>query len=260
MTSDEDSAKLHTEEDLEKCALAYYKVDKAEAEELLSFETWHSFRVAYDDTTQTGFVFWDGELMTAAFAPVRKFVRGDSTDMLDGTYTDQNGVVIMRTFDLQMYVKNVVVERMVPGEEIPDREHRPGSGETYIATINGVEQEYAAGDEVTLTAEAFYLDGEWGYRFAAWTGDVDAVADVSASQTTFIMPEEDVTIDAEYSLIGDANQSGSFTLEDALYIAQMAVSSRPNIPEGDMDGDGIINTVDVNYINWYLIGKWMPSK
>lgn len=260
LTSDKDAAKLHTEEDLEKCALVYNKVDKAEAEELLSFETWHNLKVAYDDTTQTGFVFWDGELMAAGFAPVRKFVRGSEADMLDDTYPDQDGVAIMRTFDLQMYVKNVKVERMVPGQEIPDIEHRPGSGDTYTATINGVAQEYAAGEEVTLNAEAFYVDGDWGYRFAAWTGDVDTVADVSASQTTFIMPEGDVTIDAEYSLIGDANQDKKFTLEDALYIAQMAVDSRPNISEGDMDGDGIIGTLDVNYINWYLVGSWMPSK
>ena len=225
-----------------------------------SFETWHSFRVAYDDTTQTGFVFWDGELMTAAFAPVRKFVRGDSTDMLDGTYTEQNGVAIMRTFDLQMYVKNVIIEQMIPGEEIPDREHRPGSGETYIATINGVAQEYAAGDEVTLTAEAFYENSGWGYRFAAWTGDVDTVADVSASQTTFTMPESDVTIDADYLLIGDATQDGLLNMEDALYIRQMIAGLRTGVSEADVDGDGLTNVSDMTYMRWYLANTWMPSK
>ena len=260
LTSNEDAATIHTEEDLENCALSYYKVDEAEAEELLSFETWHSFRVAYDDTTQTGFVFWDGELMTAAFAPVRKFVRGDSTDMLDGTYTEQNGVAIMRTFDLQMYVKNVIIEQMIPGEEIPDREHRPGSGETYIATINGVAQEYAAGDEVTLTAEAFYENSGWGYRFAAWTGDVDTVADVSASQTTFTMPESDVTIDADYLLIGDATQDGLLNMEDALYIRQMIAGLRTGVSEADVDGDGLTNVSDMTYMRWYLANTWMPSK
>ena len=254
------AAKLHTEEDLETYALAYNKVDKAEAEELLSFNTWHNLKIAYDDTTQTAFVFWDGELMTAAFASVHKFVRGNQADMADGTYPDQNAVAIMRTFDLQMYAKNVVVERMVPGEAIEDIWHRPSSGDTYTATINGVAQEYAAGDTVTLTAEAFYMEGDYGYRFATWTGDVDAVADVSASQTTFTMPEGDVTIDAEYLLIGDANLDGNLTLEDSLYIAQMAVDSRTSVPGGDMDNDGVIGTQDVIYIDWYLVGTWKPTK
>ena len=260
LTAPGDPGKLHTEEDLENAALAYNKVDKELATEILSFETWHNLKIAYDDTTQTAFVYWDDELMIAAFAPVKKFVRGSESDMRDGTYPDQYGVAIMRTFDLQMYVKNVIVERLDPGEEIPDREHRPGTGDTYTATINGVAQEYAAGEEVTLTAEAFYEENSYAYRFAAWTGDVDTVVDVSANQTTFTMPERDVTIDAEYLLIGDAKVDGRLDMEDVLYIAQIAAGNRSEIPEGDVDGDGIIGPSDMTYINWYLAGNWIPSK
>ena len=104
------------------------------------------------------------------------------------------------------------------------------------------------------------MEGDYGYRFAAWTGDVDTVADVSASQTTFTMPEGNVTIDAEYLLIGDANLDGNLTLEDSLYIAQMAVDSRTSVPGGDMDNDGVIGTQDVIYIDWYLVGTWKPTK
>lgn len=260
LAADSKAAEIHTEAILEKCALAYNKIDKELAKDILSFEAWHNFKIAYDDVTQTVFVFWDGELMTAAFIPLRKFVRGNEWNMQDGTYTEEKGTTILRTFDLQMYAKNVVVERMNVGEEIADKWHRPSSGDTYTATINGVAQEYAAGEQVELSARAFYVEQNYGYRFDTWTGDVATVAEVSASTTTFIMPENDVTIDAKYMLVGDANQDGKLDLIDSMYITDMAASNRPENSEADLDGNGIVNMLDVTNMKWYLAGDWVPTK
>ena len=132
--------------------------------------------------------------------------------------------------------------------------------QTCLATINGAVCTYAPGQEVTLDAAPAYTEGDWGYRFAGWSGDVDVVADAGSSTTTFTMPARDIVLEAEYLLIGDANQDGALTLEDSLYVAQMAVENRPVLPEGDIDGDGWITTMDVTYIDWYLAGSYLPVK
>ena len=132
--------------------------------------------------------------------------------------------------------------------------------DAVLATINGAVCTYAPGQEVTLDAAPAYTEGDWGYRFAGWSGDVDVVADAGSSTTTFTMPARDIVLEAEYLLIGDANQDGALTLEDSLYVAQMAVESRPVLPEGDIDGDGWITTMDVTYIDWYLAGSYLPMK
>ena len=128
------------------------------------------------------------------------------------------------------------------------------------ATINGESFAYTPGQEIPLTTAPAYTEGDWGYRFAGWSGDVDVVADTGSSTTTFTMPARDIVLEAEYLLIGDANQDGALTLEDSLYVAQMAVENRPVLPEGDIDGDGWITTMDVTYIDWYLAGSYLPMK
>ena len=132
--------------------------------------------------------------------------------------------------------------------------------DAVLATINGAVCTYAPGQEVTLDAAPAYTEGDWGYRFAGWSGDVDVVADAGSSTTAFTMPARDIVLEAEYLLIGDANQDGALTLEDSLYVAQMAVENRPVLPEGDIDGDGWITTMDVTYIDWYLAGSYLPMK
>ena len=74
------------------------------------------------------------------------------------------------------------------------------------------------------------------------------------------MPERNIVIDAEYLLIGDANQDGQLTLEDALYVSQMAVGNREELSEGDIDNDGLISVLDITYMRWYLVGNYIPTK
>jgi ribosomal protein S11 len=63
-----------------------------------------------------------------------------------------------------------------------------------------------AGDLITLTA----TPASSSYRFTGWSvndGDV-IVSDESASTTTFVMPESDVTVEAEFTFSGGGGDSG----------------------------------------------------
>ena len=135
-----------------------------------------------------------------------------------------------------------------------------GMDTASTATINGETFKYIPGQEISLTTAPAYTERGWGYRFAGWTGDTDVIADAGSSTTTITMPERDIVIDAEYLLIGDANQDGQLTLEDALYISQMAVGTRTEISEGDIDDDGLISVLDITYMRWYLVGNYIPTK
>ncbi len=247
-----ESQKIHSIEEMEKWAIAYNKVDKATAQELISFNEWHNLKVVYDDITQTSFVFWDDELMVAAFTDLRKHSRGENT-----------GSAVMRTFDVQFYAKNIVVERLKSGDPIPDEDNKPdepGPGGKYTATINGEATEYAAGDQVTLKAEGFYVENKLGYRFANWSGDVDAIADTTKNETTFTMPAKNVTITSVYTLIGDTDGNGEVTPADSVLVIRMAGGNRPIASAGDINGDGDVTSADTVLMKRYLVGSYIPEK
>ncbi len=173
----------------------------------------------------------------------------------------------MRTFDVKFYAKNIVWERLKTGDPIPEVITRPGEEpSTFKATINGTVYEYAAGTEVSLNADAFYLkDGNWGYRFEAWTGDVDAVADVNANTTTFTMPAKDVTITPKHYLVGDVSgvdgvADGVVDALDAYHIIQMSVNKETPTLVGDIAGTGSVDAMSVSNIAAYIVGKYIPTK
>lgn len=131
---------------------------------------------------------------------------------------------------------------------------------TYKATINGTEYAYAAGEQVSLAADAFYLDGNWGYRFEAWTGDVDAVADVKSSTTTFTMPAQDLTITANHYLIGDVDGNGVVDAVDAAAIIRMANGTMTPTLAGDITGTGVVDAMSAANIARYIAGTFTPAK
>ncbi len=244
----DENSKVHNSEQFEQWALVYEKVSKEEAAGFMN--NWHNLKFVYDDTTQTGFVLWDGQLRVAGFIPLAKHDRnGDSN------------TIIMRTFDVQFYAKNVIQERLLTGEAIPDVITRPGEvSDKYTATINGVEYQYAAGEQVTLTADAFYLDGNWGYRFEAWTGDVAAVANVNASTTTFTMPAQNVTITPKHYLIGDVDGNGVVDSMDAAAIIRMVGGKETPTLVGDIAGTGAVDAMSAANIARYIAGSYTPTK
>lgn len=130
----------------------------------------------------------------------------------------------------------------------------------YKATINGVVYEHPVGQQATLAADPFYVSNGWGYRFAGWSGDTDTVADPASSNTTVTIPAKDITLQAEYILIGDTDGNGDITPADALQISRMSVQNIPETAAGDIDRDGVITSADVVYMKRYLVGNFVPSK
>ena len=116
------------------------------------------------------------------------------------------------------------------------------------------------GQEVSLAADTFYLSNGWGYRFAGWRGDIDTVADPASGNTTVRIPARDITLQAEYILIGDIDGNGDVSPADAVQIARMSVQNIPERTAGDIDGDGIVTSADVVYMKRYLVGNFMPTK
>jgi Leucine-rich repeat (LRR) protein len=127
-------------------------------------------------------------------------------------------------------------------------------------TINGESFVYAPGQEIPLAALDFYTSNGWGYRFAGWSGDIDTVADITSSSTTVTIPEQDITLQAEYILIGDINGDGDISPADAVQIVRMSAQNIPEKVAGDIDGDGMVTSADVVYMKRYLVGNFIPSK
>lgn len=80
----------------------------------------------------------------------------------------------------------------------------------YVAPVNKVtvengagDGEYAAGKEVTITA-----DSRSGYRFVKWTSDDVTVHNDKGETTAFIMPEKDVTVTAVYEKVSSGGSGG----------------------------------------------------
>ncbi len=126
--------------------------------------------------------------------------------------------------------------------------------------INGKIVQHTVGQERSLTADSFYLSQGWGYRFAGWRGDIDTIADPASSDTTVRIPARDITLQAEYILIGDIDGNGDITPADAVQIARMSVQNIPERSAGDIDGDGIVTSADVVYMKRYLVGNFTPTK
>lgn len=127
-------------------------------------------------------------------------------------------------------------------------------------TINGESFVYAPGLELPLVTSDFYTSNGWGYRFAGWSGDIDTVADTANSNTTVTIPEQDITLQADYTLIGDIDGDGDVSPADAVQIVRMSAQNIPERGAGDIDGDGMVTSADVVYMKRYLVGNFIPSK
>ena len=131
---------------------------------------------------------------------------------------------------------------------------------TYTAQINGVEYEYACGEDVSLVAASFFTEKSWAYRFVGWQGDTDCVADTGAAVTVFKMPEQNIVLNAVYILVGDLDEDGLLDASDALLMARMIAGRLPEASAGDIDGDGMLSAADLVYMRKYLAGSYIPEK
>ncbi|MDD6094693.1 MAG: dockerin type I domain-containing protein, partial [Clostridia bacterium] len=221
---------------------AYKEVDYS----VVAANEWHEHVFLYDDNAQYASLYWDGELMVSAHNPQFKYINGGSMN------------AIYRRMNIPFYAKDIVVGRTAVASQFVGGT-TPAT--TYKATINGVEYDYEAGATVTVTASngAFYLDGGRGLRFAGWTGDVE-FADSASTETTFVMPANDVTVTESYFIVGDLNNDGKVNVTDANIIKKMITGSAAQIGAADINNDTKINAQDANNLKAMVLGKFTPSK
>ncbi|HEY0758160.1 MAG TPA: SGNH/GDSL hydrolase family protein [Acidisarcina sp.] len=81
---------------------------------------------------------------------------------------------------------------------------------SYLLTVNSGTGSgaYTAGANVTITANP----PQSGYQFAAWTGATSAIASVTSSTTTLLMPNMATTVTATYSIKATGSSSGIFAM------------------------------------------------
>ena len=137
-----------------------------------------------------------------------------------------------------------------------------------IATINGVDTEIVPGTTVELpAADAFYAQNRYGYRFTGWScvnaadgTPVDCILNPQDLAASFVMPDADVVIRAEYLLVGDLDGDGSITSGDLLRLTRILAGAEKPHPAGDIDGDGGWNVGDLVNMRRYVAGTYTPNK
>ena len=129
----------------------------------------------------------------------------------------------------------------------------------YKLTLDGVTFEYSSGETVTLKAE-FYTDGQYGYRFAYWSGDTDVISiDTTAAEITFTMPDNDITLTKNYVMIGDANGDGRINGTDTNYMKRTVTGDLMGTSSLDINLDGRWNGTDANILKRILVGSYVPE-
>ncbi|MBR6735432.1 MAG: dockerin type I repeat-containing protein, partial [Oscillospiraceae bacterium] len=247
--------KVATVEEFKAHALSFVP---ATAEQI-ALNTWHEYVFMYDNNVETAMVIWDGELVASAsdyhFATSRSDIQ-----------------VIFLNHNTSCFVKNVEIGSTGLAAARSGWQGDVVVPSTFTATINGVAAEYAVGDTIELAAETVYSSMGNTYRFVGWTGDTDVLADASetAYNTSFDMPANNVTIEAEYIMIGDVDLNGKVNAADSLTLKRVAAGIDTiadaeleiyyNI-NGDKNNDGSsrINAGDSNLVSRIIASVWIPT-
>ena len=112
-------------------------------------------------------------------------------------------------------------------------------------------QAKAAKDEtVTLT-----VNPDYGYAVTGVTVNGTAIEPVNGVYS-FEMPNEDVTVSASFTLIGDVNLDGYVDIRDVTkiqkHLAQLETLSEAQLITADTNGDGEVDVNDATHLQMYL--------
>lgn len=227
----------YTVEEFKSHALAWVEA----TEEDLATGKWHQYAVMFDEETGTAMFAWDGVLKVAA------------TDDRMQYHDDDNRITpFWRRYNIGLYVRNVqlgdlgLFSKYATVADAPN----PPTPVKYTATIDGVATEYAVGETVKISAPVTKTADDGSLlNFVRWTGDVDVLADATAAEAEFVMPDKDVTLNSEYeaaepAIEGDVNGDGFVNTEDSNMLKQMLIGKIEVLPAADLDGDGKVTTKD----------------
>jgi len=241
--------KYPTLESLEDVA---FSVTKATPEQIAE-NVWHEYVFFFDNNTDTAMLFWDNEIVASA------------SDY--HLHTPGNAIPILRRLGPDVVLKDIEIGSAgLANQRIGEFEPRPTPegfvppvADKYTVTVNGVATEYAAGDTVEIAAE-FYAEGGISYRFTAWTGDTDVLADATAAATSFTMPAKDVTLDAEFVGIGDLVVDGTINGKDSNMMKQVLAGAVGTTAAADINAENGVNGVDANLLLQMLMNLYFPTK
>ena len=90
-----------------------------------------------------------------------------------------------------------------------------------------------------------------------WYDKGDAAGQVTRilTNTTFSMPDADITIEATFWLRGDVNDDGKVDVTDVNEIVNMVLGKTAKRPIADLNGDGEIDVSDINIDVNIVLGK-----
>ncbi len=219
-----------------------FSITPATAEQIAT-EVWHEYVFMYDNASSTALLFWDDELVASA------------TDY-HFYHNDTDAQVILRQFNLPLYAKDIVYgSTTLVSEYITLDGNGTVPAEKVTVTVNGVATEYDAGTEVTIEAVALYEENSLFYRFAGWTGDI-----ATTESTYTFVAESDVTVEADYLLIGDVSKDGRVNAMDSNTMKRMFVGQVGIEIEGDLDNSGKVQSNDANLLIRLISGNWIPEE
>ncbi len=227
-------------EELDEYAYCY----TAATAEQIALNTWHEYTFMFDNDAETAMLFWDGELVAAA---------------TDYHFPSTNDHAILLQHNAQSYVKNIEIGSTgLAAAKTGWQGNGSAPADKFTVTVDGVATEVEAGSTFEISAETVSknADGDF-FRFLGWTGDVDGIADATASTTTVVV-NSDITIESSYYMIGDTDLNGTVNSLDSNAIKRMIANKISATTEGDVDGDGMVTPLDSNFLKRLIVGTWSP--
>lgn len=237
--------KVKSVEEFKAVALSYVEATP----EQIALDTWHEYVFMFDSAAETAMLFWDNQLVASA------------SDYHFPCTANSHAILLQH--NAQTYITNLEVGSTglaaALTDCIPEGSNGGSVDVAYTVTVNGEATQVAAGETIEISAAAFEDRSGTYYRFNTWTGDVADVADAKAATTTVVV-NGDLTINAEYYLIGDVKPDDILNAMDSNTMRRMVVGNVSIVPAGDTNGDGKVQPTDANLLARMLAGTWSPNK
>ena len=129
----------------------------------------------------------------------------------------------------------------------------------YTLTVDGSEESRSHGETVQLSAP-FFTSGGQAHRFSHWSGDTYLIADSTASDISFTMPQSAVTLNRNYVIVGDINGDGKINSIDSYYLKRMIAGTMLPTLAADINLDGKWDNKDEDLIKRMIMGTYVPTK